>query len=94
MYGQDTENRKAMPTAKLITLTYNINRSSKTQPITDLAPYLPYPVRYTTLMQLSLVSDVTQEAARDFARYQKRLPLRTKAQFEEWRVGLLAKANL
>lgn len=91
---QDKANRSAITAARLLELTYNMNRASSSDPaLEDIAPYLPYPYQYLTSMQLAKVDDISLEACIDFANYYDKLPAKIKIFFDDFAIGLKTKAQ-
>lgn len=91
---QDIANRASISTARLIELTYNMNRGSASDPaLSDIAPYLPYPLRYMQVSQLAKLQDISKEACIDFLSYYDEIPTKIKIRFEDYIVGIEAKAK-
>ncbi|MEN9566324.1 MAG: hypothetical protein RLZZ69_1520 [Cyanobacteriota bacterium] len=91
---QDNANRASISTARLIELTYNMNRGSASDPtLSDIAPYLPYPHRYMQASQLALIHDISKEACIDFLSYYDEIPTKIKIRFEDYVIGIQAKAR-
>jgi hypothetical protein len=92
-YYQDNENAKSAPTARLFQLTYNINRSKNSIPISDIADYLPFPHRAKIVKQLSELENVTRDAAIDYYRVIDSCHPKIRMLLKEWDDGLKYKAT-
>lgn len=66
---QDDENLRAIPTAQLARLTYNMNRGKDNPPLEDITGFLPYPQRYQIKKNLHLVADLSRQACYDILRF-------------------------
>lgn len=86
---QDEENVKAIPTAQLARLTYNINRGKDSAALEDLSSFLPFPKRYEIAKALVEVGDISLDACVDFLNYYERTDnTRFKTIFFDWIEGL------
>ena len=91
--AQDNFNNNAIPTARLAQLTYNINRGENSSPLDCYSSFLPYPHRFLTIKQMSIVTGISKEAARDFNRYFNKLTHNQKVPFESIKLGLFELAK-
>jgi hypothetical protein len=90
---QAAANSSGIGIARLIELTYNMNRSDGMSPLGEIAAYLPYPYPYLVKSQLATVGDITALAAKDFMKNYDNLNSMQKMLFEDYKIGLFAKAN-
>jgi len=93
-YEQDRENLKALPTANLIRLTFNINRGKDQPPLTDIDNYLPYAGRWKEKKSLTLVNDFSKVACQEILNNWEDLDSFFKAMLLDFKIGMERKIHL